>query len=178
MDDVPGLTRAYPPERLVPSSPAWPARYRALADAVLGCLGPAWQAEHVGSTSVPGLCAKPVVDLALRCPPGVAAPAALRPLETLGWTPPVDLGTHLAVFLPDADGVRRAIGHVYAADAWDDAAVRLFADRLRRCPDEAERYALLKTQLVADGVWGEAYTQAKTAFVEAVVARARAERAR
>lgn len=175
MDDVPGLSRPYPAGKIVAWSPEWPARYAALAAGVLAVL-PGWQAEHVGSTSVPGLCAKPVVDLALRAPAGVDPAPGVAPLAARGWSAPVDLGTHLAVFLLDADGVRRAIAHVYAAEAWDDAAVRLFAARLRRHPGEAAQYARLKERLVADGVWGEAYTQAKTSFVESTVARARTAR--
>ena len=72
--------------------------------------------------------------------------------------------------------MRRAIAHVYRFEDWDGAAVRLFAARLRACPAEAAEYGRLKERLVAEGVWGEAYTEAKTAFVAAVVARARAER--
>lgn len=170
MDDVPGL-RPYPPEKVVAWSPGWARSFAGLAASVSSAL-PGWAVEHVGSTSVPGLCAKPVLDVALRAPAGVP-PSAVR---ALGWAGPVDLGTHLAVFALDAGGVRRAIAHVYRFEDWDDAAVRLFAARLRRCPDEAAEYARLKESLVAAGVWGAAYTEAKTAFVEAAVARERALR--
>jgi GrpB-like predicted nucleotidyltransferase (UPF0157 family) len=129
----------------------------------------------VGSTSVPGLVAKPVIDIAIRIPPGVSLDDVSGLLAPAGWSPAVAVGDHWAsVVHDDDDGVRLAIGHLFEADRWPEAHVRLFAQWLRHDPADRERYAGLKTSLVAAGVWGEAYTAAKADFVRAVVDRARA----
>lgn len=59
---------AYPAERLAVPDVAWPSRYTEVSAGLLKALGSGWTVEHVGSTSVPGLVAKPVIDLALRLP--------------------------------------------------------------------------------------------------------------
>ena len=125
----------------------------------------------MGSTSVPGLVAKPVIDLALRVPQGLALPEAAAALVTAGWSPPVEVDDHWASFLL-VDGVRSAIGHLYEFAQWPRAGLRLFAQWLRDHPDDRRQYAVLKTSLVAQGVWGSDYTDAKAAFVLDVVDRA------
>lgn len=134
--------------------------------------GPSWVVEHVGSTSVPGLAAKPVIDLALRRPDGWSADDVALALTDAGWTRPVAVGDHTATFLL-LDGVRSAIGHVFTAQQWPQAHVRLFAQWLREHPADRDAYGELKRTLVAAGVWGSPYTTAKGAFVLDVVNRAR-----
>jgi GrpB-like predicted nucleotidyltransferase (UPF0157 family) len=163
----------YPVSRLVAADPSWPSRYAVLAAELRGALGAGWALEHVGSTSVPGLVSKPVIDVAIRVPPGAGLDDTSSPLALAGWSEPVAVGDHWATFRLE-DGVRVAIGHLFAADRWPEAHVRVFARWLRAHPADRERYAELKTSLVAAGVWGEAYTAAKADFVRGVVDRARA----
>ena len=112
-----------------------------------------------------------MIDLAVRRPE--EEPAGWRDAFTaLGWTRPEPLGDHAAAFLLGPDGVRRAIAHLYPAEAWPDAPVRLFAAWLREHPTDAAAYARLKQDLVAKGIWGSDYTRAKAAFVDDVVRRA------
>src|SRR6478752_856418 len=61
----------YPEQKLVPYDSAWPSRYRRLEADLRPHLGAGWEFEHVGSTSVPGLVAKPVIDVAMSMPQGV-----------------------------------------------------------------------------------------------------------
>ncbi|WP_323096777.1 GrpB family protein [Intrasporangium sp. YIM S08009] len=166
----------YPPERIVAPDPGWSRRFSELSAGLHRDLGDGWQVEHVGSTSVPGLVAKPVVDLALGVPRGLSVSGAGRDLRAAGWTEPVVVGDHQATFLLDGP-VRTAIGHLFTADQWATAHVRLFADWLRRHPADRDAYAALKSGLVAAGTWGEGYTRGKATFVLDVVNRARAERA-
>ena len=74
-------------------------------------LGRDWLTEHVGSTSVPGLLAKPVIDIAVRVPAGTSRVEATGLFDRTGWTTPAALGDHLATFLL-TDGVRTGIGHI------------------------------------------------------------------
>lgn len=165
----------YPADRLVPYDPSWPARYRELAAPLVEVLGRRWNVEHVGSTSVPGLVAKPVIDLALCVPCGQQLSDRTPELGALGWTAPVALGDHEATFMLDGT-VRTAIAHVFTAEQWPSAHVRLFAEWLRRHDSAREDYAQLKTSLVNRGVWRSDYTDQKTGFVVGVVNHARAER--
>lgn len=166
--------RRYPAERVVSYDAHWPSAYRGLTAGLLDALGPAWEVEHVGSTSVPGLVAKPVIDLALRLPAKQSVTRADEALVRAGWTTSTGLGDHWATFHLQA-GVRTGIGHIFTADQWDLAHVRLFARWLRAHPDDRDRYARLKAGLLDSGVWGGDYTAAKTRFVHEIVNRARTQ---
>lgn len=168
----------YPPEGLVPYDPTWPAHYAALAQTLHRVLGDHWHVEHIGSTSVPGLLAKPVIDLALRIPDNQAVEDKLPGLADAGWTHPTPLPTHRALFQFDASGTRKAIAHLFTAEQWPTAPPRLFAAWLRTHPADRHAYASLKRHLRSNGLWGHDYTAAKTTFVEQIVARARRADAR
>jgi GrpB-like predicted nucleotidyltransferase (UPF0157 family) len=165
----------YPSARLVAPDQTWPRRFVEVDAELRAALGHAWQVEHVGSTSVPGLLAKPVIDVALRVPAGAAPEESSVPWARAGWTVPVVVGDHWATF-QTYDGVRTAIGHVFTARQWPEAHVRLFAHWLRSHPEDRDRYAALKQGLVSRDVWGSDYTAAKGEFVLVIVNRARAER--
>jgi GrpB-like predicted nucleotidyltransferase (UPF0157 family) len=146
-----------------------------LAGTLQCALGEGWAVEHVGSTSVPGIVAKPVIDVAIRLPDGPHLPRWTQVLHDLGWSGPEAAGDHQALFL-HRGGVRAAIMHVFTADEWPQAHPRLFADWLRTHPGDRERYGTLKSRLVQQGVWGTAYTDAKRSFVHDIVNRARSAR--
>jgi GrpB-like predicted nucleotidyltransferase (UPF0157 family) len=166
-------TDHYPPERLVPYDSRWPELYAGFESDLRSLLGDDWDLEHVGSTSVPGLPAKPVIDIAVRMPPGTTDAAAGPRLVTGGWSRPVPVGDHWAATFP-ATGVRTAIVHLFTAVQWPEAHLRLFAATLRQDPQRRDEYAALKQALVADNVWGPAYTESKGPFVTRTVNQARA----
>ncbi|MEQ7011031.1 GrpB family protein [Actinopolymorpha sp. B17G11] len=147
----------YPSEKLVPYDPCWPERYAEIAARLVGGLGPQWAVEHVGSTSVPGLLAKPVIDLALRLPAGQRLADWDEPFQALGWTGRIEIGDHEALFLLDGS-VRMAIAHVFTANQWPYAHPRLFADWLRTHTSDRDVYARIKMELVDHGIWGSEYT--------------------
>ena len=167
--------KAYPPEKLAPYDPGWVERYRALARDLDRSLGPGWTIEHVGSTSVPGLLSKPVIDVAMRVPDGSRLELWVGVFHDLAWCGPMPTGDHQAFFLHDR-GVRAAIAHVFTGEQWPHAHVRLFAEWLRAHPADRAEYARLKSRLVSSGTWGRGYTEAKKDFVQGVVNRARAAR--
>ena len=165
----------YPPERLVEYDSAWTERFVETSTPLLTRLGPAWAVEHVGSTSVPGLPAKPVIDLALRLPEDERLRDWEPAFRSVGWTGLVKVGDHDTSFLLDGE-TRRAIAHVFTAQQWPEAHLRLFAHWLRTHQTAREEYANLKRALVSRGLWGSSYTAAKLAFVQRMVNEARAAR--
>lgn len=164
----------YPSEGLIPYDPTWPARYVQLANTLHQALGDHWQIEHIGSTSVPGLLAKPVIDLALRIPDNEPIPDRLPTFAAAGWTDLTPLPTHQALFQLDREGTRRAIAHLFSAEQWPTAPQRLFASWLRAHPTDRDAYTSLKQGLRDAGLWGHDYTAAKAAFVQYIADKARA----
>lgn len=152
--------------------PEWASRFLDVAQSLRRVLGPAWVIEHAGSTSVPGLSAKPVIDLVLRLPEGQDLTETTRPLLTADWSTPTEVGDHWAIFHPAA-GRRATIGHIFTAAQWPEAHMRLFARWLRSHPADRQRYEGLKQDLVEEGTWGPDYTRRKASFVREIVNSAR-----
>lgn len=130
--------------------------------------------EHIGSTAVPDLAAKPVIDLlgSIVSPDSIEDLA--RRLELLGYEHRPRAMTHVdtAYFRRLVDGLRSHHLHVVRADQWADDTRRIFRDALRAQPAVAAAYGALKRELAvrfADDRMG--YTLAKTDFVEGVLAR-------
>jgi GrpB-like predicted nucleotidyltransferase (UPF0157 family) len=163
--------------RLEEHRPAWAVAYRAEAAWILDTAGPALLAiEHIGSTAVPGLRAKPVIDLAARAAAGIDPFGLDATLAPLGYaqhrTGPRNHGVHVR----SAGGSRTHILHVFATDAWDTCPQRLLRDRLLRDPDARRRYDALEAALAGTAADGPAYTAGKTALVEELVNAERADR--
>src|SRR3954454_10728425 len=130
--------------------------------------------EHVGSTSVPGLIAKPRIDivLAVRDPGDEAAYAPA--LEAAGYVLRIrepDWHEHRLFNGPDID----VSLHVFADGSPEITRMLRFRDWLRRHPDERERYGAAKRELAARR-WNhmQDYADAKTDVVEAILERAEA----
>lgn len=170
---------------IVDYDPAWPEVYEAEV-ARLAAHFPAGslrRVEHIGSTAVPGLAAKPIVDILVGVDDyGFIVDAVSSSMEQAGYDffmrPEVgDEGPRYPWFIGRDDSGAR-ISHIHVAlvdDAprWDGV---VFRDYLRSHPDAAGEYATLKREL-ADGLGHdrEAYTLAKTGFITAAVACARRE---
>ena len=153
--------------RLVPYDPAWPERAAAEAATLAGALAP-WldgAIEHVGSTAVPGLEAKPTVDLMAPVRDLDAARDAIPALADLGY----QHAPHRPHFhwLCKPSPEVRDFHLVLIERTHPDFAARLrFRDRLRADPDLAAEYARLKRELADRHPDDrEAYTDAKAAFV-------------
>ncbi|HEX6039366.1 GrpB family protein [Longimicrobium sp.] len=166
--------------RLVPYSTDWPARFEAEAARLRMALGGAAEAiEHVGSTAVPELAGKPVLDVAIAVTSEAAADACIAPLQALGYEyrGPYGDDPRRRYYVRDVNGARAVQIHLYVlpATAWDEKLA--FRDALRADPALAAAYAAEK-QRVADAVdWDKgAYSLAKGPFVERVLAALRARR--
>ena len=157
--------------RVVDHDPQWARLFRELshrATAVLGEL--ALRVEHVGSTSVPGLAAKPVVDLDVVIPSRDDLAEAIRRLHTLGYEHLGDLGIVSREAFRRPPGTPRHNLYVCAQDSEELARHVRFRDYLRANPAEAERYAALKRELAKTHRFDiDAYCDAKTGFIEAAL---------
>jgi GrpB-like predicted nucleotidyltransferase (UPF0157 family) len=135
--------------------------------------------EHFGSTAVPGLAAKPIIDMLV----GVhsldhAKQEAIEPLERLGYAYWFDNPDSERMFfvkgLPPNSPRTHHI-HMIASDSvlWERLR---FRDYLRQHPDETARYLSLKHQLAERYLTDrEAYTSGKAAYIESVMQKARQE---
>lgn len=156
------------------ADPGWPAEFAALAAPVRAALGPlALGVEHVGSTSVPGLAAKPVIDLDVVISSRLTLPPVLERLSTLGYVHRGDLGIPGREAFHWPEHLPRHHLYVCAVDAVPLHEHLLFRDHLRAHPAEAAAYGTLKRAL-AERYRGDRvrYGEAKTEFVRAALARA------
>jgi len=160
---------------LVDYDPEWPKLFEREAERIRSVLGEqVLVLEHVGSTSVPGLCAKPCVDILLEVPDSADEDAYLPALEAAGY--------RLVIREPDWEKHRCFKGpdtnvnlHVYSPGNGQTPRYRLFRDRLRSHPEELELYASTKRELGArEWKYIQQYADAKTAVVEEILGRARA----
>jgi len=161
---------------LVPPDPSWPAEYERAAAELADIVPADWPIEHIGSTSVPGLIAKPIIDLGVRVP-ALAAVVELDPqLRSAGWHQlargPV---THL-VRVKESEGRRTHIAHFFAAEDWEHCHQRVFRDWLQDLPEDRDRYAEAKRSAAAAAEDGRDYTLRKRAVVEEITNRARTAR--
>lgn len=163
------------PIELVDYDPTWPAKFTAERTLLLGSLQP-WlfgPIEHIGSTAIPGLRAKPVIDIMVGVESLLASKSAIPVLEDLGyqyWAYKTDVMHWLC---KPSDEVRTHHLHLvpFNSELW--RARLAFRDFLRRDAATAARYQALKDDLAK--VYRndrEAYTEGKTDFVQRTVARA------
>lgn len=153
-----------------PWSPAWARKYRAEKARLAAVLGRrASCIEHIGSTAVQGLPAKPIVDVAVRLPTLRIIPGLLAPLEAMGYRYMGEFGLPGRHFF--IKGEPREF-HLHLVDGGTDHWDRwlIFRNLLRRNPDLRRRYAHLKRRLAKKyGRRRQKYTASKSDFVNALV---------
>jgi len=157
------------------ADPRWPDLAAVEAARVRGAIAP-WlltDVHHVGSTSVPGLDAKPILDL-LAGIRSLDVPAQ-APLEALGWChvpPEIDRQPWRRFYVLPRDGRRYAHLHLLLPDAPQWITYVDFPRRLREDPAARDGYAALKHQLAERHRDDrEAYTRAKADWILALLAR-------
>lgn len=172
----PAVDQIAPRERAEPvvvvdSDPAWPLVFAALRDGLAPLFGDlAAGIEHVGSTAVPGLEAKPIVDIDVVLRRADDMPEAIRLLTGAGYAHLGDLGiVDREAFRAPAHLPRH---HLYVCPA-GSAALRahlMLRDALRNDPDLAAAYGALKRELAerfADD--RDSYVEGKTPFITSVL---------
>jgi GrpB-like predicted nucleotidyltransferase (UPF0157 family) len=160
---------------IVPYDPAWPARFESERALLLRVLDP-WLAgpiTHVGSTAVPGLAAKPVIDIMAGVASLEASRDAIAALEAHGYMYYPYRPDVMHWFCKPSPAVRTHHLHLVPAGTalWTERLA--FRDYLRRHPDVAQEYAALKHELAARYRFDrEAYTESKGPFITRITALA------
>ena len=162
---------------VVDYDPGWPAAFEALRSRVARALGDvALAILHVGGTVVPGLAAKPLIDLDVVVRSREAVPAAIERLATLGYVHEGDQGIPGREAFRWPEGEARHHLYVVAAGAPPLRQHLALRDYLRSHPETAKEYGRLKQSLAQQFENDRtAYTDAKTEFVTAVLHLAEAE---
>lgn len=165
-EDAPIVVVAY--------DPSWPARFQVEQALLAEILSPWLVAaiEHVGSTSVPGLVAKPIIDILVPVASLEGSRAAIEPLRQLGYQYYPYKPEQMHWFCKPSHSMRTHHLHmvVYRSSIWVERLA--FRDALRAHPELAAQYAELKLQLAAQHrVDREQYTEAKGPFIQSVLER-------
>jgi GrpB-like predicted nucleotidyltransferase (UPF0157 family) len=160
------------PVRLQEYDPRWPERFAGEEQRIRGALGDGVvRLEHVGSTSVPGLVAKPRIDILLVVTDPAAEATYAPPLQAAGYT--------LRIREPDwhehrmFNGPETAVNlHVFGPGSPEIGRMLRFRDHLRAHSGDRERYAAAKRALAArEWRFMQDYADAKTEVVEAILRR-------
>jgi len=164
---------------IVPYDPRWPREFeeeRLRIQAALGSL--ALRIDHNGSTAVPGLAAKPIIDIQVSVPSLQPLDAFAARLATIGYIhlPGAD-DSWCPFFHRPASWPHTHHVHLVHCGGEEERRTLLFRDYLRDHPEEARNYEDLKRRLAAthggdDKDSREAYAIAKTAFIERIIALA------
>ena len=162
--------------RLVPYDSTWPLEFAAEAERIERvCAGLPLELEHIGSTAVPGVAAKPVIDILAGRPGNVSGELFVAAFRQLGYE-------HNGAYgVPGRNYFRRGsprTHHVHlvsrSSEFWRDHL--LFRDYLRTHVDVAREYETLKRELAALYLQDkERYTDAKGPFIRSIVRRAKEE---
>jgi GrpB-like predicted nucleotidyltransferase (UPF0157 family) len=155
----------------------WLELFRREAENIQAALGSrALRIEHTGSTSVPGLAAKPIIDILLVVADSIDEPAYVPPLDSAGY--------QLRIREPDWYEHRlfkrenpRVNLHVFSSGCPEIDRVLMFRDWLRSNPADRDLYARTKRDLAArEWPYVQEYADAKTTVIEEILKRAAAPR--
>jgi GrpB-like predicted nucleotidyltransferase (UPF0157 family) len=163
---------------IAPYDPGWPRAFERERDRLRAALGDrAVRIDHHGSTAVPDLAAKPVIDIQVSVEQLAPLEPYVRALEALGYrhVPHAD-DSFAPFFHRPADWPHTHHVHLVEAGGMEERRTLAFRDCLRANPEVARDYEMLKRRLAAeaggtDVAPHEAYANAKTAFIEQVLAR-------
>jgi GrpB-like predicted nucleotidyltransferase (UPF0157 family) len=163
-----------PSERveLVDYDPSWARLFAEERERLSGVFdGKAVAIEHIGSTSVPGLSAKPIVDVLVGLAELELAPEQILAMAELGYEYLGEHGLPGRLFFRKFPRTHHVHVVAFGGIHWERQLA--FRDVLRNDAEERERYDAFKRRLAAEGHPREVYTELKTPFIREVEARAR-----
>jgi GrpB-like predicted nucleotidyltransferase (UPF0157 family) len=163
--------------RLSPYQPAWQRLFEEEKARLQQAVGPyVLDIQHVGSTSIPGLVAKPILDIAIAVRNFEEATVCIEPIERLGYVYRGELGIPRRHYFRKGQPRTHHL-HVNEIESADYENQILFRDYLIRHPDLAQAYGALKLDLARRFPTDrDAYLAGKAPFIEHVLALARAAR--
>ena len=157
--------------------PSWPEIFAGEAWAIRQALGDALVGiEHVGSTSIPGLASKPIIDIVVSVTSLEAGTARVSALEALGYDCRGENGIPGRLFFRKGLVEFKRTHHLHLVEAGHEQwkSMLLFRDYLRSHPGDARRYEELKRTLAAKFRDNRsAYTNGKADFVQTVLVKAK-----
>jgi len=178
MSSEPPQYRPDGPILLCPHDPAWPAAFAEAASELASHLSDVLVAlHHVGSTAIPGIAAKPVIDVLVVVADLDALDRHVNVVVALGYEALGEYGIPRRRYFRRNNplGARTHQVHAFPRGHEQIERMLLFRDYLRATPDAARQYEMLKRDLAARcGTSIERYAESKTEFVEAILTRARA----
>ena len=159
---------------IAPYDTAWPERFRELGTALRAALGDvAIRIDHIGSTSVPGLAAKPIIDIQVSVQSLEPTDPFRLPLQGLGLVYRAGNTERTKRYFREPPGQPRTHIHVRRHGSFSAQFPLLFRDYLRQHPASAQEYEQVKRELAArPGHDRAAYTDAKGEIVWALIRRA------
>ncbi len=166
-----------PPVLIVAYDPYWPRLYEIAREETVQAIGGKFVLiEHVGSTAVPGLAAKPIIDILVGVESWEESKAHVAPLVSRGWEYLGEHGIALRHYFRKSGPDGRRSHHLHMMQAyqpgWLDMA--LFRDYLRENPHAAAEYGELKRMLAAQHkTQRTAYQDAKAPFIRAAMNQTR-----
>ena len=160
--------------RIAPYDGEWPALFDAFGRMLRDALGDvALRIDHIGSTAVRGLAAKPTLDVQISVRDFDPPDAYRVPLERLGYVFRRENTDRTKRYFREAPGTRRIHIHVRRAGSWAEQFALLFRDYLSAHAHEARRYETLKCKLAESYRHDRhRYTEAKGPFIWDVMRRA------
>ncbi len=153
----------------------WPRMFRDLASRIRSAIGPAAiRIDHIGSTSIPGLAAKPIIDIQISVASFEPMEPYRRPLETLGFEYRDKNPELTKRYFKEPRGIaERTHIHVRRAGSLSEQINLLFRDYMRCHAADASAYAELKRRLALEYRGDRpGYTEAKNAFTWEVIRKA------
>jgi GrpB-like predicted nucleotidyltransferase (UPF0157 family) len=162
------------PVRIVDYNRQWPRLFQDRARAIRAEMGDvALRIDHIGSTAVVGLAAKPIIDVQISVAAFEPLDAFRAPLEQLGYVFRADNQELTKRYFRERPGDHRTHIHVRRAGSFSEQLALLFRDFMRMHPDWARRYAQLKLALAERHAHDrQAYTDAKRPFTWEALAAA------
>jgi GrpB-like predicted nucleotidyltransferase (UPF0157 family)/predicted GNAT family N-acyltransferase len=155
---------------VVPYNLQWPEMFEAEAGLIKRALGSnCITIHHIGSTSVPGLSAKPIIDMLPVVRDIQEVDRATKAMESLGYEAKGEFGIAFRRYFQKGKGIRTHNIHVYQEGDPEISRYLKFRDWMRSHPDDAESYARLKEELAAkfpEDIIG--YCNGKDAFVASI----------
>ena len=166
--------RVRDPVVIVPYDVHWPERFVRVAKDLRTALGEvALRIDHIGSTSILGLAAKPVIDIQISVADFEPLDTFRLPLEQLGYVFHPENPELTKRYFREPPGQNRTHIQVRRAGSFDQQLVLLFRDFLRLHSEVAAQYATLKTELAQRYLTDRrAYSDGKHSFIWQVIAQA------